>query len=226
MWPYAEATLRLAGRSVSTWVLCGLGIFAGLFAVNFAILALADVAAQSHAVLIGTCQLFSVLLVIWLLGRALDDDSASGFVSAADATGPGVSGRVLGRWAGAVLAGVGLALLVGFVVPLFSPLDWPPLIHLLIASFQAAGLVAAWIVLLGARWHGGGAALAAFLLWLLGHLPWGAAPFPTGPAADALRAWLPGPREASAAVAGLGPTTLAIAGVLLLALALTRHNEV
>ena len=79
-------------------------------------------------------------------------------------------------------------------------------------------------MLLGTLWRGGGATLAAFILWVLGHLPWGAAPFLEGLAGRALGAWLPGPRVANAAVA-LGYTSAAVAGLLLIALALSRPAD-
>ena len=65
-------------------------------------------------------------------------------------------------------------------------------------------------------------------LWLLGHLPWGRDPFLGGSlawAGESLRAWLPGPRALEGWLGGLGYTSAAVAGLLLLALAFVRPAE-
>ena len=101
MWPYALATLRHAWRSPLTWVLLGLGVFFGWFAHALAILALEPVGAQAEPLTVSTAHLVGVLLTLWLVGRGLDEDRASGFAAAADMTPPGPRGRLAGRWLGA-----------------------------------------------------------------------------------------------------------------------------
>ncbi len=81
------------------------------------------------------------------------------------------------------------------------------------------------MLLLRAIWSGAGAVLVVFLLWVLGHLPWGAAPFLEGGAGQALGVWLPGPREAGSGPEALGYTSAAVAGLLLGALALSRSSD-
>ncbi len=225
MWPYALATIRQAYRSPVSYVLAACGAFAGWFAASAAILALTEVGEQNDPLLYSTSHLAGVLLTLWLIGRALDEDRHSGFAQAADATAAGLAGRILGRWAGATLAGAMLAIIVGFLTAgLTGALEMPDGISLLSTSIQATGIVAAWAVLVGNVWRGGGTMLAVFLVWVLGHLPWGRAPFLEGLPGRILRSWLPGPREAAGALEGLGYTSAAVAGLLLATLALSRPS--
>ena len=80
-------------------------------------------------------------------------------------------------------------------------------------------------MLLGSLWRGGGTSLAVILLWVLGHLPWGRAPFLEGVAGRVLRAWLPGPRGVGSEVEGLGYTSAAVTGLLLVTVALSRPSD-
>ena len=89
---------------------------------------------------------------------------------------------------------------------------------------MACALAAAWGVLLGSAWRGIGATLVVFLLWMLGHLPWGVAPYLQGLAGEVVGTWLPGPRT-SGSIATCGYTSAAVAGLLLVALALSRPAE-
>ena len=224
MWAYSLATLRSAWRSPLTWVLLVLGVFFGWFATTLAVLALDEAGAQAEPLILSTAHLAAVFLTLWLVGRGLDEDRTSGFAAAADVTPVGHVGRLAGRFVGAVLAGTVLGGLVGLLIGRVSGHPAPPLTSLLITSIMATGLAGAWGILLGTLWRGGGATLAAFLLWLLGHLPWGAAPFLEGPAGRALGAWLPGPRTASG-LETLGYTSAAVAGLLVVALALSRPAD-
>jgi len=225
MWAYTLATLRLALRSPLGWVLLGAGVFLGWFGTTLAVLALDPVGAQAQPLTLSSAHLAGVLFTLWLVGRALDEDRTSGFAAAADVASPGPMGRLAGRWAGASIAGACLAVVTGALIAATSDAAGPTATSLLSTSISAAALVGAWAVLLGTLWRGGGATLGAFLLWVLGHLPWGAAPFLDGWGGRALGAWLPGPRTAGSLVA-LGYTSAAVAGLLLVALALSRPADV
>ena len=74
MWPYMTATLRQALRSPTTWGLGALGVFLGWFATTAAILALDEVGEQSTPLVFSTSHLVGVLLTLWLIGRALEED--------------------------------------------------------------------------------------------------------------------------------------------------------
>ncbi len=224
MWPYASATLKSAWRSPVSWVLLALGAFTGWFAATAAILALSDVGSQSGPLTISTAQLVGALLTLWLVGRAMDEDRHSGFAQAADASGPGVSGRLLGRWAGASAAGAILAVLTALVISSSAAVNRPASLLLLSTSIMRAAHVGAWAVLLGSTWRGGGATLAVFLMWVLGHLPWGVDPFLGGAHGRVLGALLPGPATAGDAVS-LGYTSAAVVGLLLISLALSRPAD-
>ena len=225
MWPYMTATLRLAVRSPVTWALCALGIFLGWFATTAAILALDEVGEQSMPLIFSTSHLVGVLLALWLLGRSLEEDRQSGFASAADATAPGVPGRLLGRWAGAVCAGTSLAVLVGLLISSSASLLNPNPLLLLSTSIIVISITAAWAMLLGVFLGGGGAGLGAFLLWIVGHLPWGQAPMLEGVGGRLAVAWLPGPCASDASLALLGYTSAAVAGILLMTLAVSRPAD-
>lgn len=237
MWAYATATLRQAWRSPVSWVICALGIFAGWFATAAAVLAIADVGEQGEPLILSTGHLAGVLLTLWLIGRSLDEDRHSGFASSADATAPGVAGRVLGRWLGATLSGTLMSALVGMLIATSSALQQADPILLLSTSIMQTGVVAAWGLLLGCLWRGGGASLAVFLLWVLGHLPWGSgrllgggpeagdAGWLEGALARMLGAVLPGPRVGEGVAEALGYTSAAVAGLLLLALASSRPAD-
>lgn len=224
MLAYALATLRTAMRSPLTWVLLVLGTFFGWFAVSLAVLALDEAGAQAEPLTLSTAHLAGVFLTLWLVGRSIDEDRTSGFAAAADVTPAGHVGRILGRFVGAVGAGTALALLTSMLIDVTSKHPAPGSGYLLYTSILACGQVGAWGILLGTLWRGGGATLAAFLLWLLGHLPWGAAPFLDGPVGRALGAWLPGPRTA-VGLEALGYTSAAVAGLMLVALAMSRPAD-
>ncbi|MDJ0975625.1 MAG: hypothetical protein QNJ98_14275 [Planctomycetota bacterium] len=228
MWPYARATLKEAVTSPVTWGICLMGVFFGWFAATLAILALVDVAEESRELIGSTSQLFGALLAIGLLGRTLDEDSDSGFTLATDACAPGPGGRILGRWLGATIAGTAASVLIAAVVTASGAAQADSSLYLLYTSILSISLVAAWATLLASRWNGAAAGLLTILLWLLGHLPWGREPFLGGSftwAGESLRAWLPGPRALEGWLGGLGYTSAAVAGLLLLALAFVRPAE-
>lgn len=228
MWPYARATLKEAALSPVTWGTCVMGVFFGWFAATLAILAIVDLGEESKELVESTSQLFGALLAIGLLGRTLDEDADSGFTLATDACAPGPGGRVLGRWAGAALAGTMASLLIAGLVTLSGAAQGLNPLYLLYTSILSTALVAAWATLLASRWNGAAAGLLTILLWLLGHLPWGRDPFLGGSlewAGRCLRAWLPGPRALEGWLGGLGYTSAAVAGLLLLALAFVRPAE-
>jgi hypothetical protein len=203
MWAYALASLRTTTRSPIPWVLAGLGMAAGWFGLTMSILALGEVGSHGAGLLVGTGQAFGVLTALWAVARHLEQDAGSELVAAADASGPGRAGRLLGRWAGGTLAGLGVALLVQVGT---GALESAPLIedgprggiYLVIANIQAV------------------------ILWGLGHMPWGSAGLLEGAPGSALRAWLPGPRDPAEAPTTLGYTAASTAGLLLLALTLAR----
>ena len=224
MWPYASATVTHALRSPISWLLLAAGAFTGWFATSAAVLALDEVGSQGEPLTISTAQLVGVLLTLWLVGRGMDEDRHSGFAAAADASGPGVRGRLLGRWLGASAAGAGLAVLTALAISSSSAVPTPDGLLLLSTSSMACAVAGAWCVLLGSLWRGGGASLAVFLLWVLGHLPWGVAPFLEGLAGRICGGLLPGPR-ATGTLATLGYTSAAVAGLLLVTLAISRPAE-
>jgi hypothetical protein len=216
MWPYALLTLRQAGRSPSPWVFLGLGTAAGWVGLNLAILALGEPGTQAPAVVLGTSQTFGVLLCFWVLAWLLEEDRRSALRLAADCTGPGPGGRLLGRWAGALVLGALLSTAIAF---LLAGLKWPD-IHLLIANIEAVALAAAWGILVARGLGGGLAVLAGLLAWILGHLPWGRHAFLEGGAGAAVGALLPGPRAPAGAWSTVGYTSAATGAILMLALAL------
>jgi len=222
MWAYTIATLRQALRSPVTWVLAALTVFSGWFATSAAILAISDLADQSEALVLSTAHLGGVLLTLWLVARSLDEDRTSGFACAADASAAGCGGRILGRWAGGTLAGATLSAATGALIASTSALQQPPALLLLYTNVLACGIVAAWAMLIGTWWRSGGATLAVFLAWVLGHLPWGVPQFLEGPGGRALAALLPGPRHGLTGLNAMGYTSAAIAGLLLLALAFSK----
>jgi hypothetical protein len=224
MWAYASATAKQAWRSPVSWVLLAVGTFTAWFAAAAAILALDPAGARSASITTSTAHAAGALLAIWLLGRGLEEDRLHGFSSAADATAPGVPGRLLGRWAGALASGAACALLTATLAAGTTVVAAPAPIWLLITSFMVAGHAGAWALVLGARWGGAVATLGALLLFLAGHLPWGGPGFLEGPAGRALAAWLPGP-TASGEAAALGYTPAAVGGLLLLALAIGRPAD-
>ena len=224
MWAYASATLRHALRSPVSWVLLALGVFFGWFALTAAVLAIDDVSRQAASIGSSTAHLAAALLTLWVLGRSLEEDRHSGFAAAADASRAGPRGRVLGRWVGAALAGALLGVGVALAIALTTRLPSTPLILLLSTSIQVSAMVGAWAVLLGSLWRGGGAMLAALVLFVLGHLPWGSPAFLAGRVGFALGTWLPGPRS-SGGLDSLGYTSLAVAGLLLVSLASARPAD-
>jgi hypothetical protein len=225
MWAYAIATWRQGYRSPFTWVLAAIAVFAGWFGTTAAILALRDVGDQGVPIILSTGHLAGVFLAIWLIGRSLEEDRHAGFAAAADAAAPGHAGRLLGRWVGATAAGTALAVLVAYVTATSSALPWPDALLLLSTSIQTTALAGAWGLLLGTLWRSGGAMVLVLLLWVLGHLPWGTAPFLEGTIGRVVGAWLPGPRLADSGAEALGYTSAAVAGILLGALALSRPSE-
>lgn len=220
--------MKEALTSPVTWGICLMGVFFGWFAATLAILALVDVSAQARELVESTSQLFGALLAIGLVGRTLDEDSDSGFTLASDACASGPGGRVLGRWLGATVAGTGASVLIAALVAASGAAAIHQPIWLLYTSIMGVALVAAWATLLASRWNGAAAGLLTILLWLLGHLPWGRQPFLGGSlewAGQCLQAWLPGPRHVEGWSWGLGYTSAAVAGLLLLALAFVRPAE-
>jgi hypothetical protein len=205
-------------------VFLGLGTFAGWCGLNLAILALGDTTSQGVSVVVGTSQAFGVVATLWILARHLEEDHHSAFRLAADCTGPGPAGRLLGRWLGAVLCGWGISLVLHLVLSALAGGIGGRGIYLQIANIQTVALVGAWGLCVGLLWSGGAAVVAGLLAWLLGHLPWGAAGALPGVAGTFLRAVLPGPRDPSAALAALGYTVAATGAMLFLALAIGQRS--
>lgn len=228
MWPYTRATIKEAMLSPVTWGLLVLGVFFGWFATTLAILNIVDMEAESRDLVVSTSQLFSALLAIGLIGRLVDEDSTSGFTLASDACKPGPGGRLLGRWAGATVVGTTSCVLMAALITLARGGAMPSVLYLLYTSILSVALVGAWASLFSSQWNGAAAGLVTILLWLLGHFPWGRSPFLGGDAAwlgQCLRAWLPGPRQVDAWAMGVGYTSAAVAGLLMLTLAFARPAE-
>ena len=225
MWAYMRVTLKEAVLSPVSWGLCVMGAFFGWFATAVAILAVAEIESQSRELIESTSQLFGALLTLSLIGRSLEEDSSSGFALAGDATRGGPRGRLLGRWLGAVLAGIATTLLVALLITAAGTIKAPELFYLLYTTILTMSLVGAWSTLVSSQWGGAAGALVTLLLWVLGHFPWGTDPFLGGGLGRALGAWLPGPQMASIRLQWLGYTPAAVAGLLLLALALARPAE-
>jgi hypothetical protein len=208
----------------ATWVIPVLGGLAGWFGISLGILTLGDVEPQARELAETTGQGVAALLVGWLLARHLDEDARSGFAVAAEQTGPGLEGLLLGRWAGSILTAFPLAALAGLALGPTGGEDGPWALHLVIATMSVALLAGAWGLLLGA-WGGGLlVVLGGMGLWLLGHLPWGSPSWLPGPAGDLLRAWLPGPRPLAEGLRMAGYTSAATLGTLLLTLASTHRR--
>lgn len=220
---YVITTLREAFRSPGSWLLLGLGAVAGWGGLRLAILGLGRAEQQASNVVIGTGQAFTLLATLWILGRALDEDRASGLRTAADCTLPGPAGRLVGRWAGAALAGAVMGCLLTTLLLLLTPHEtlWGAhVLCLYLANMEVAVLAATWALLLSVLWPGGPGVLLGLALWFVGHLPWGTPHLADGSVGRAIALLLPGPRAPLEAVALLGPTLLGAAGLALLALAL------
>jgi hypothetical protein len=222
MWPYAADTIRQALRGPGPWVLAAVGVLAGWGGIGMAVLALGSrdaQSAQNAQIVTSTGQVFGAIAALWVLASRLDDDRSSGFRIAADALGPGVTGRLAGRWLGASLLGVALAALVqaGLLLLTGAPAEGGAL-YLCLTTIEAVPLLAAWGLLLACLGRGAAVVLMGFVLLVLGHLPWGAPELAPGLPGTLLRAWLPGPRAPEMATHLLASTALATAGVLLLGL--------
>lgn len=222
---HALATLRFALRTPMTWGLMLSAAVAGWFAASFDVLALDASAASPAGVVAATAQFAGAVLVAWLVARTLDEDAASGWTAAVDATSPGHRVRHLGRWAGATVAAalssVGAIILASLAT---GGLELA-LLSLSCTTIVALALVGAWSTLLSVRWRGGGAILAAVLVWFAGHLPWGHERFVPGMGGRLLRAWLPAPDFDVASIQPWAQHGLAIGGLLLLGAALARPGS-
>lgn len=208
-------TLRRSLHGPTLWVLAGLGLAAGWSAAGLAILALGRGHSQAAGIVGETSRAFAVLTVLFVLARTLDQDRRSQLTVALDVTKPGRTGRLLGRWGGAVLAGLALAALLSLLLGWTAGLPGTALLSLYSATIAPVLLGAGWGLLLAGLFPGGGMVLAGLLTWFLGHLPWGRAGLLEGIWGQALGAVLPGPRAPGAVPAAL----LAAAGLVALALA-------
>jgi hypothetical protein len=220
MWAFTLATLRIGRRMPLLGLLAGLGVAALAIGLGLGIYALSsDPAAQARLAqesVAGTAALGA----LWLLARALDQDARSGFCLAADQTAAGARARLAGRWLGAVLAGAACALPAAACAWGWAGSS-PG--YLLLAIILPSGLLAAWALLLGVLGMGGVSIFGACgLLWLAGHLPWGA-PGWGGPWARGVAAWLPPGTSATGSVRL--EAVLAMLGLLGVALALGRPTE-
>lgn len=229
---YLLASLRDARRMPLLWLVAAMGLCAVAVGLGLAIFALSSDPQGRQRLAQESALGTAALGALWLLSRTLDSDRRSGFCAAADQASGGVAARWLGRWLGAVAAGLLCAL------PAMGAGWWwsgAPVFYLLLASASAAALACAWALALAALgWSGVAVWLGSAALWVLGHLPWGAEGW-----GGAQAAWLGGllppgmaaplPVEAAAA-GGASPALalpaasapLAIAGLLALALSRAR----
>ena len=157
-----------------------------------------------------------------LVAQTLEMDASSGFTGAADAAGPGLAGRLLGRWLGATAMGGLLAVLV-------LSLSWPaaeqgplPPIWLLSTTIVVIALAAAWTLVLGAFGGGVVGMVAGSLAWLLAFLPMGHPAFFGGAMGRALRAVLPNPPWETAPLSWWGVKLLVLVALLGVAVAGAR----
>jgi len=220
MWPTALDTLRRALRHPGTWLLVLLGAFVAWCGLSLGILALGNKAIQARAVVVATAQTFAVLATLWVLALALEQDAGSDLALAADCTAPGRAGRFLGRWAGSVVVGacVGLILQAGLQTATGKDIGAP--ISLYFAIIVVSAFSGAWGLLLGAVGGSGQVLLPGLLIWVAGHLPWGSPALLPGWSGHALAAWLPSPIPPRGQAAGsLASSTLAILGLLALGIA-------
>lgn len=222
MLAYCLATLRTAPRVVWIWLLAVSGTAVCWFTARASIFSFGDSEGRAPTVCAATAGAVGALAAIGLTSGGLETDARSGFTAAADASGPGFRGRMLGRWSGATLGGVLAMLLV-------LALSWPALetgqsfsLYLLLTSIVTVCLAAAWALLIGGVWGGSVGMVAGALAWSLGFLPWGQAGFLVGTPGRVARALLPTPTWPEHATLWWVVKALALAGLLLLALRLAR----
>lgn len=217
---YLLASLRDARRMLVLWLLAGMGLAAVAVGLGLAIFALSTDPEGSRRLAQESALGTGALGALWLLARALDSDRRSGFCAAADQAAGGVAARWVGRWAGAVVAGLLCAL------PAMGAGWWwvqANVFCLLLTTASASALAAAWALALHALGWGGVAVwLGSAALWVLGHLPWGAAGW-GGPPAAWLGGLLP---PGTAPASGLPAPSAPLATLGLLALALARARPV
>jgi hypothetical protein len=192
-------TVRRALRAPGTAVLLALGLLAGWAGFALAILALGEAESQAGEVVAGTASAWAALLTLQALARVLDQDAAAALTPAVDATAPGLLGRLLGRWGGSILVGLGGSAALGTALIAFSPAPWAGLLSLYSTTLSTALLAGSWGLVLGVLAGPRAILGGGLLLWVLGHVPWRAASL------------LPGPLAEHAALTALGLVCVALA---------------
>ncbi len=237
MWHYALSTARSSLRRPSTYIIAGTGLFLGWFGGAYSILALDNPNETMPALFLSSALMCGVFTIAWFVARSLEDDRGSQFRLAADQAAPGSHGRVLGRWAGALLVAILSAGLVFSILSLglttkSASLKSTPSISLhntyswvrgsgqLMASIILVASCGAWAVFF-ARWtHPTVALVGGAAAWMASHVPWESVAVLGGAPGSFMRCLFPSATlHAGVLLPMLLGSCAAIAGVLCLALA-------
>jgi hypothetical protein len=214
---YLLATLHTARRTPLLVLLAGLGLASVAVGLGLGIFALTSDPEGERRLALESVVGTAALAISWLLVRALEGDLRSGFCVAADATRGGVAARLMGRWVGALCAAIVVAVPAGAAASAWT--EATPML-LLVTTISSAALQGAWVLLLASAGLASVALwLVVALVWLLGHLPWGA-PGWGGTVGGWIAGWLP-PGLAEDGVPRLS-AWVATAGCLLVALGAAR----
>ena len=217
MLAHALASFRYVRRAPAAWFLALGALAVTWFALGFEVLAVRTDPGRRAELVSASAGLAGIALVLWCLARLLEEDARSGFALAADTTAPGPGGRLIGRWAGALLAGLCATIVVGGLAALTGGAPAAGSLSLCIAMSGPLALTGAWCILGSTLLSPGRAAAVAGGLWILGHLPWGRPPLLSGLPGAALRAWLPSPPLREAPWSGLAAAGIAAFGLVLIA---------
>jgi hypothetical protein len=223
---HLAVTLRVLARLPGAWLFALGAAGIGWLCSRIGILAIGNDPRRDVELAAGTAHFAGVAFAIWSLGSRLYEDASASLTLSTDATAPGPSGRLLGRWLACLLAGLCVAGATGFASLTAGPGTARPgeILYLLSTSIIPISIASTWVLFLGARGGGAAAAVATLLLWVGGHLPWAAENWLGSPFGRALDAWLPGPVEEPVAESALY-TSCGVLGLLCLTLARARTEQ-